>query len=315
MGSETRRRVYRTKTKWEYRVIARRFKLLQPHMILRLKDELDSSVGLEQPSMDELTVKGVPADQWPYYMGFAKRMLQLYRHFSGWTLGAEKQSLINEFVERGLDQNVLLQLQDVVDDYWKPLCLAGYVREFRDYFASGDFSRWDQADDVHLVADPVYTLPYAVRSIATPPEFGYLYKQIQATPKIHTVRYIRFVDLSGAGSTILEDYSNDRVNYHGGLFIYCPGATPGNFRLVLQDYLEGPVWHEGTIILNDHVWYKVEIEWEQGLAGRKRLWLDGVLDVDFVADGLAMDINSFEVTFPRTDFLIQYCDDYLICRI
>lgn len=112
-----RRRIFRIRTKWSPPIIARRFKLLHPWMIPRLKDALDSSVGLEQPTMDELTFKGVPTDQWPYYIGFAKRMLKLYEHFTGSTLADEKLSLINEYENRGYDRDVLEQLQDVVEAY------------------------------------------------------------------------------------------------------------------------------------------------------------------------------------------------------
>ena len=284
-------------------------------MIQYLEKSIEDTVGIEDPTEAELTAKGVPTDQWPYLIGFNKKMLMLYRTFTGETLQLEKQSLINQYVLRGYPLNVLGQLQGVVDDYVAPVCPTGYTRVLHDYFATGDFSKWDQADDVHLVTDPVYKGVYAVESTAVAPQVGYLYKALTATPKIHTTRYLRFGDLTGAGSQILEELSNNRVNYHGALYIYCDGAPAGQWRLVLWDYVEAIIWHEGTIILSADTWYKVDIEWEQGLAGRKRLWIDDMLDVDFVADGLAMDISAFEAWIPRADQRDQTGDDYRICRV
>jgi len=115
--STSRRRIYRVRTKWSPPTIARRFKVMHPEMIPRLKKELDLSVGLETPIMDDLTIKGVPQNQWQYYIAFSKRMLKLYEVFSGATLQDEKQSLINEYVARGFDLAILQQQQDVVEEY------------------------------------------------------------------------------------------------------------------------------------------------------------------------------------------------------
>lgn len=115
--SFARRRIRRIRDKWDPAVIPRRFKKLELVRRTTLTDALDEYVGLEPELDPELTVKGVPADQWPYYYGFSKRMLNIYERFSGATLQEEKTSLITEYVSRGYSLPVLEQLQDVVEEY------------------------------------------------------------------------------------------------------------------------------------------------------------------------------------------------------
>jgi len=110
------RRVRRVK-KYDHHMIPRRFKIQLPDLSDRLELELKDSVELEPLIEEELTVKGVPKSEWQYYEGFAKRMLTLYRHFTGETLQIEKTNLIEEYVLRGKDRDVLEQEQGVVEKY------------------------------------------------------------------------------------------------------------------------------------------------------------------------------------------------------
>ena len=111
--SFARRRVRRIKTKWADSPIARQFKVLELQRWANLKDESNLYVFCEEPTMAELEAKGVPKDQWPYYIGFMKKMLTLYLKFTGVTLLMEKESLLNEYVLRGHDLTVLEQIQEV----------------------------------------------------------------------------------------------------------------------------------------------------------------------------------------------------------
>jgi len=106
------RRVRRIQ-KYDHHVVPRRFKIYLPDMSDLLKDKLEPHVECEEPTMLELESKGVPQNEWQYYLGFMKRMLDLYRTFIGETLQQEKDSLIAEYVLRGKDKEVLEQVQEV----------------------------------------------------------------------------------------------------------------------------------------------------------------------------------------------------------
>ena len=75
--------------------------------------EAPPSVECEEPTMEELQTKGVPEAEWPYYLGYMKRMLIFYRQYTEGTLQLEKTNLIEEYVLRGYDRDVLEQVQEV----------------------------------------------------------------------------------------------------------------------------------------------------------------------------------------------------------
>lgn len=108
-----RRRIFRYRTKWTHQVIPRRFKVLLDDMIDEYEEAEPPFVECEEPTMAELTVKGVPEAEWPYYLGYMKRMLALYRTYTGETLQLEKTNLIEEYVLRGKERHVLEQVQEV----------------------------------------------------------------------------------------------------------------------------------------------------------------------------------------------------------
>jgi len=131
------RRVRRVK-KYDHNVIPKRFKVQLPDLSDRLEPELKEFVELEPYVEAELIVKGVPSNQWQYYHGFAKRMLALYLNFIGETLQKEKQSLINEYVLRGYNLNVLQQEQDVVEKYVVPPLNCAEVKACLE----GNYASW-----------------------------------------------------------------------------------------------------------------------------------------------------------------------------
>jgi len=117
-------------------------------MIKLFEEEEPPFVECEIPTMNELQAKGVPGEEWPYYIGYMKRMLVLYRAYTGATLQLEKTNLIEEYVLRGKDRDVLEQVQTVTE-----VC-AGIVVSCEDVRAclEGDFSAWavyDSFDDPH----------------------------------------------------------------------------------------------------------------------------------------------------------------------
>jgi len=108
------RRVRRIE-KYDHHVIPRRFKLQLPEFANRLEDPLWIYVMCEEPTMVLLKDLGVPTSQWQYYIGFMKRMVELYLNFTEETLAKEKESLITEYVLRGKDKDVLEQVQIVAE--------------------------------------------------------------------------------------------------------------------------------------------------------------------------------------------------------
>jgi hypothetical protein len=110
--SFARRRVRRVK-KYNSHVTPLRFKKYLPRMAELLAPKLAVEVGCETPTMELLDTLGVPLAEYPYYLGFMKRMIVLYRNFTSETLASEKESLITEYVLRGKDRDVLEEVQEV----------------------------------------------------------------------------------------------------------------------------------------------------------------------------------------------------------
>jgi len=138
--SFSHRRVRRVQ-KYDHHVIPRRFKIYLSYMSVGLAANMPPPVECEEPTIDELNSKGVPSEEHPYYLGFMKRMLELYRKFTGQTLQMEKDSLIAEYVYRGKDKDVLQQVQIVTE-----ICAGVRVPELEE----GDYSSYaiyDSFDD------------------------------------------------------------------------------------------------------------------------------------------------------------------------
>jgi hypothetical protein len=110
--SFARRRVRRVK-KYDHHVIPLRFKLQLPDMADRLEPKLDVHVLCETPTMELLETLGVPLAEYPYYLGFMKRMVVIYQTFTADTLVKERDSLIAEYVLRGKSEDVLEQIEEV----------------------------------------------------------------------------------------------------------------------------------------------------------------------------------------------------------
>jgi len=130
--SFSHRRVRRVK-KYDYHVVPRRFKIYLPRMSDLLEEELPPCVLCEEPTMALLQSLGVPTEEWQYYLGFMKRMIDLYLDFTSETLQKEKDSLIAEYVYRGKDKDVLEQVQIQVE-----ICLGVRVPELEE----GNFSSY-----------------------------------------------------------------------------------------------------------------------------------------------------------------------------
>ena len=252
-------------------------------MIKRLRTSIDDTVGIEEPTQDELTVKGISTDQWRYLIGFNKKMLMLYRTFTGETLQNEKQSLINQYVLRGYPLHVLEQLQDVVKQY------AGfYDPEFFDGGETGDSSKWD------AVIGGVYT------SLMTPVHHGNRAWTITGAGAVrHDLTVVTghyfvraefyFLNLNGAGFIDL---------------IHMTAQPPGGTFFVLFYEKVGPDWllnlfdqdnsdNFGTTPLTDG-YHCVEVELQNG-NNPVRVWLDGNLEIERTMNRWPQDIRSFSI--------------------
>jgi len=161
--SFARRRVRRVK-KYDHNVIPKRFKILLPDIADRWKPPTETHVECEEPTMLLLASLGVPQDEWQYYLGYMKRMLELYKKFSSASLQLEKDSLISEYVLRGKDKSVLEEVQEVAANcsegiFELPLncadvkaCLEG------DYSSWSKMWEWDFIDGL----DSVYEVSIAI---------------------------------------------------------------------------------------------------------------------------------------------------------
>jgi len=108
--SSSRRRARLFEKKYQHRTVPLRYKTLLPSMEAALKTELPIFVDLEQPIIEECQSKGVPSEKWQYYIGFGKRAKSITQDFTYETKEAELSTLVDEYVKRGLDQQVLTQI-------------------------------------------------------------------------------------------------------------------------------------------------------------------------------------------------------------
>lgn len=117
--SSSRRRTYRAKAKYSYLVTPRRFKFLREMIRPNLDDNLEFELRfyqeLEDSVFSELGGKGVDPETYKYYLAFCDRLVAQGLKFWDETFLKEKQALIYEFTERGLDLSVLDNIQLIAE--------------------------------------------------------------------------------------------------------------------------------------------------------------------------------------------------------
>ncbi|MBA7595173.1 hypothetical protein ES703_02132 [subsurface metagenome] len=137
------RRIKRYRAKRTWKVIPERLKrlIVEPpyHMPREWEDQEPPFVYCETPTMLLLEALEVNAILWPYYIGFMKRLLALYKNFTGETLLLEIQSLIAEYVLRGYDEEVLDEVHLVVQDCSEACYLSCEIVKA---CLEGDYSSW-----------------------------------------------------------------------------------------------------------------------------------------------------------------------------
>lgn len=111
--STARRRIQRYRSKWTHHVLPVRIKELLPHMEEAYEETEPPFVECEEPTMAKLEELGVPTAEWPYYIGFMKRMLRLYNTYTELTLLIERAMLLTEYYLRGHDLSVLAAIDEV----------------------------------------------------------------------------------------------------------------------------------------------------------------------------------------------------------
>lgn len=141
--TSARRRMKRYRAKRTWKAIPERLKRLlheSPfHMIKQWEDKEPPFVFCETPTLLLLEALEVSTEEWPYYVGYMKRMLALYEEFTEATLQLEKDNLIAEYVLRGYDKEVLDEVQLVVEDCSEACYLSCEIVRA---CLEGDFSSW-----------------------------------------------------------------------------------------------------------------------------------------------------------------------------
>lgn len=239
MGSETRRRVYRTKVKYDSRVIPRRFKVLSRPPPVTMPQELDFEVyvelGLEVRVFAVLEEKGVPSDQEKYYAGYAKKLWNRALRFNAATYQLEKTSLINEYVERGLDPAVLDQLEPhslifaEVKKQGIPWGLPAYLYVGLDTadeaFSVGGFVEGVPSPLTKVVTRPFNSGEPFVESLAI--HGSYLYAGLRTAPgrivKVYLPAHLKISTLRLAAG---ENYAF-ALAVHGNYLYVGLGTSPG----------------------------------------------------------------------------------------
>ena len=108
-----RRRIQRYIVKVTHHVTPLRVKRLLPAMLEQFEEKEPPYVECETPTMAKLEELGVPTEEWPYYIGFMKRMLALYKTYTGLTLLIERAALLTEYYLRGYDVAILAAIDEV----------------------------------------------------------------------------------------------------------------------------------------------------------------------------------------------------------
>jgi len=242
--SFARRRARRVK-KYDHHVIPKRFKIYLPRMSELLEEELPLCVLCEEPTMALLLSLGVQTSEWQYYLGFMKRMVELYLTFTSETLQMEKDSLITEYVYRGKDKDVLEQVQDVAEGCVGILScetvfnclepdLSTWIEKWQQDFPEGHNTWWD----VSMCFSPLMV-------------------------------YIAYVDASGWDRFVILKMTDGSVQF----------ASP-----VGADYLTNPTLQNATFFVYNTVvrnYYVFSIRGKYVIlktnAGNVEIWKDGVL--------------------------------------
>lgn len=217
-------------------MIPRRFKVLLDDMVDDWEDEDKGNAPVfaecEEPTMAELTVKGVPEAEWPYYLGYMKRMLALYRAYTGETLLLEKTNLIEEYVLRGKNRDVLEQVQEVAAEcagipppvVVKKYCYVGSTNTWSESQVEKiNLDTYSLEDAVDIPASPGVYLCAMVIDVAE--EYLYVAEAVPTTTTISKVRLSDFtvvatLDLDGG-----DDYVYGLV-IEGNYLYACTSTSP-----------------------------------------------------------------------------------------
>jgi len=216
-----------------------------------LEEELPPPVLCEEPTMALLQSLGIPTDEWQYYLGFMKRMVELYLTFTSETLQMEKDSLIAEYVYRGKDKTVLEQVQAVAE-----VC-AGIVVSCTEVKAclEGNYTSWSKIWDY----DFPDTLDYLLGvSITFGPQHLYmLYRDGNFNYRFVIIKIadasLVFASPSGSNYTPNYPYVGFASFFLSNTLVYAEGGGGcfsifGKYIVVLKDgEATFEVWKDGVL--------------------------------------------------------------------
>ena len=134
-------------------------------------------VDCEEPTMLLLDSFEVPEAEWPWYLGYMKRMIKLYENFTDATLENEKTSLINEYVLRGKDRTILEEIQPVAAE-----CAGFEVIE-------GNYRTWNKIWEYNF-PDGLAASFYVTATFNR----QYIYMQYQDSASYYRFSVIKFAD-------------------------------------------------------------------------------------------------------------------------
>jgi len=131
-------RIRRYRLKYRDQVIPIRFKLLLPPMHAQIETVLIKWDALEQALFPKFIELGIPSELWDNYLAWAKRKGELLLRFTDETLQKETDLLMQEFILRGLDKDILTQLEPIVDEWGGIVPLEGNYSDWAIYDSFDD---------------------------------------------------------------------------------------------------------------------------------------------------------------------------------
>jgi len=234
------RRIRRYKRKYQVDPTTLRAKVLLPQMYPRLELALADLASLEADCYAVLESLEVPSELWGYYEAFYYRAAELGLSYWDATFRAELQLLINEFVARGLSEDVLEALVDKLIPWLMAKRSIGKTI-VNGGFETGDFTGWeigyeDIGSEFPFITDRE---PHSGLYCCQFPESGYNWIAQYVNIPVECVRELSF--------------------WKYGTHYYSPPV--GSRTLIVIFYTDGTtteVKHE-TSFKEDHVWVKIDL--------------------------------------------------------
>jgi hypothetical protein len=290
------RRIRRYRRKYQVDPTTLRAKVLLPQIYPRLEVALEDLASLEADCYAVLESLGVPEELWGYYEAFYYRAAELGLSYWDVTFQAELQLLIDEFVARGLSEDVLKALVDKLIPWLRAKRGIAKTVVFQSGFETGNYSEWSRTGGLGTVLfiDSVvkYEGNYSSRTEGDSFYAGYAQKDItlEAGKTYNLYGYFRCdsFDFSRMGPPwddyvdyILgfQDSIGDPAAATNALLFALQGVSLNILALRLCYRRAGAEQMVDTgLLLETGKWYKVRLEvYVDAANGYVKLYIDDVL--------------------------------------